>query len=578
MREARRLLRLFRPHWKWMAAGVALSALTILSNIGLMAISGWFITAMALAGASSSALNYFTPAALIRALAITRSGGRYLERLVTHEATLRLLARLRVWFFERLEPLAPAALQADRSGDLLSRARADVDTLNEFYLRLVVPIATAILVIAGVIGVVSAVSGVLAAVTLGWLMIAGVGVPWYVRRRAAPVGERLVATTAELRSGVVEHLQGMEELLVYDAAQRHAKRLEAIGVRQVAAQISLSRLNGFSLAAVALAANLAVLSALVVLIPMVNSGVIAAAELPAWTLLVLASFEAVAGLPMALQQLGQVLPAARRLFSVADRRPPITEPSAPHPWRKTVPQLQVQHLWFRYGDGAPWALRNITFDLPPGGRLALVGASGSGKTTLVNLLVRFWDYREGRILLGGHELREYAAEETRRHMAVVSQHARLFTGTIGDNLRLAAPEADAAALESACRTAQIHDFIAAQPQGYDTFVGEAGLQLSGGQMRRLAIAQALLKDAPCLLLDEPTEGLDAATERAVMAALEPLMTDRSVLVITHRLAGLDAMDEVLLLDHGEVVERGPHRELMQHSRRYREFHDGSFAI
>jgi ATP-binding cassette subfamily C protein CydC len=311
---------------------------------------------------------------------------------------------------------------------------------------------------------------------------------------------------------------------------------------------------------------------------MVNSCVIAAAELPAWTLLVLASFEAVAGLPMALQQLGQVLPAARRLFSVADRRPPIAEPSAPCPWPKTVPALQVQHLWFRYVEGAAWALRNVSFDLPPGGRVALVGASGCGKTTLVNLLVRFWDYREGRILLGGHELREYAAEETRRHMAVVSQHARLFTGTIRDNLRLAAPDADAAALEAACRTAQIHDFIAAQPQGYDTFVGEAGLQLSGGQIRRLAIAQALLKDAPYLLLDEPTEGLDPATEHDLMAALLRLTTGRSVLLITHRLAGLDAMDEVLLLDRGAVVERGTHRELMQRSRRYREFHDGSCAI
>ncbi len=571
MREARRLLRLFRPYWNWMAAGVALSALTILSNIGLMAMSGWFITAMALAGASGSALNYFTPAALIRALAITRSGGRYLERLVTHEATLRLLARLRVWFFERLEPLAPAALQAERSGDLLSRARADVDTLNDFYLRLVVPVATAILVVATVVGVLSTISGVLAAVTLGWLVLAGVGVPWYLRQRAAPLGERLVNTTAQLRTGVVEHLQGMEELLVYGAAQRHAENLEALSVRQVATQVSLNRLNGFSLAIVTLAANLAALSSLLVLIPLVNAGSITPAELPAWTLLVVASFEAVAGLPMAIQQLGQVLPAAHRLFAIAERGPPVADPSMPRPWPKTTPGLEVRNLRFRYADRAAWALRNVSFELPPAGRLAVVGPSGSGKTTLVNLLVRFWDYSEGRILLGAHELREYSAEEIRRHMAVVSQHARLFTGSIRENLWLAAPGADAAALESACRTAQIHEFIAAQPQGYDTFVGEAGVQLSGGQMRRIAVAQALLKDAPFLLLDEPTEGLDPATEHELIAALELLMTDRSVLLITHRSTGLDNMDEILLLDHGEIVERGTHRDLMQRARRYRAF-------
>lgn len=556
MREVLRLLRLFLPYWGWMAGGIALAAITVLANVGLMAISGWFIAAMALAGASGTAINYFTPAALIRALAIARSGGRYLERVVTHEATLRLLTVLRVRVFAALEPLVPAGLPHDRSGDLLSRVRADVDALGDFYVRLLVPLAAAVLAVAAIVAALGTVSAALAATTLAWLILAGAVMPLSVQWIAAPDGERLVTRTGELRARLTEHVQHLAETILFGAAERQRREITRVSDQQIAAHRHLSRVHALSQAGTGLVANLATWTALLILVPATNAGSIEPAELPAWVLLVLSSFEAVGALPAATQQLAQVLPAARRLFAIADQPPSVSEPANPLDWPNGTPALAFRNLSFRYEEAGTWALRDIGLDLPAGGRCAIVGASGSGKTTLVNLLARFWDYRDGSILLGGRELRDYPADVVRRHIAVVPQRPALLTGTIRDNLRLAAPAADQARLEAVCRTAQIHDFIAAQPAGYDTFVGEAGIRLSGGQIRRVAVAQALLKDPRILLLDEPGEDLDAPTEQAMLAAIDAAMAGRSVMVITHRPTGLETFDRVIVLDRGRIIAAG----------------------
>jgi ATP-binding cassette subfamily C protein CydC len=553
MSDAVRLLRLFRPYGAWMVGGVVLAAITVLANVGLMAISGWFITAMALAGASGTPINYFTPAALIRALAIARSGGRYLERVVTHEATFRLLAVLRVRVFAALEPLVPAGLPLDRSGDLLGRVRADVDGLADFYVRLAVPVAAALLTAAVVTAVLASLSLALAATTLAWLAIAGVLVPLWVQRVSAAQGGRLVAQTAELRARLVEHVQHLAESLLFGVAERQRRDILSVSDRQIAAQRAVHRRNALSQAGIGLIANLATWTALLILVPLTNAGLVEPATLPAWTLLVLSSFEAVGGLPAAAQQLAQVTAAARRLFALTDRAPPVVEPAEPLAWPSGTPTLALRGLSFRYDEGAPWALRDVDLELPAGGRLAIVGASGSGKTTLVNLLARFWDYRHGSILLAGQELRRYGSDAVRRHVAVVPQRPTLLTGTIRDNLRLAAPQADQARLEAACRTAQIHEFIASQPAGYDTFVGEAGVRLSGGQIRRIAVAQALLKDAPILVLDEPGEDLDAPTEHAMLAAIDAAMAGRSVVVITHRWLPRGMFDQTVVLGSGRIM-------------------------
>jgi len=555
-RDLLRMLRLFAPYWQWMAAGALLSLLTVLANVALMAVSGWFIASMALAGLTGAAINYFTPAALIRGLAITRTIGRYLERIVTHDATLRLLARLRVWFYMRIEPLAPACLQGLHSADMLSRIQADIDTLNHVYLRVFAPIAVAVLACGSIVAVMAAYSTQVALLALTGLLLAGAVLPWWLYRQGREPGRQIVALRAALRETVIDGMEGLGELRVYGALEAHQCRADALRSQLCAAQRSMSRLHGLSQGALLLCATLALWGTLCISIALLRAGTLATADLAMLALFVLASFEAVWPLPTAMQMLGESLAAARRIFSLADASPAVSEPlqAVSLPAR---PSLSMRDVTLRYRDDAPAALDRVSLDLSAGQCLAVVGASGAGKSSLANVLLRFWEYEQGCIELGGVDLRNCAAEDIRRHIAVVSQDAYLFNATIRQNLQIARPDATDAQMEAACREAQLHDFIAALPAGYDTELGEAGARLSGGQARRLAIARALLLDAPILILDEPTEGLDTLTERSLLQAIVRLMRGRSVLLITHRLAVLaDLADRIVVLEHGRVVQHG----------------------
>jgi ATP-binding cassette subfamily C protein CydC len=567
MSELLRLFRLYRPYRGWMALGMALSFLTLIANVGLMALSGWFIAAMATAGISGAAMNYFTPAAGIRGLAIVRTVGRYLERLVTHEATLRLLAGLRVWFYEHLEPLAPARLQQFRSGDLLSRIRADIDSLDHLYLRILLPLTVAA---AGVLAISLFLwlqAPRLALVNLGFLLLAGVVLPLWIERRAHPGSQRLIETRSALRASVVDGVQGMAELTVYGAFERQAQTLDGLSRRLVEDQDRLSGLSGISQGALGLCAGLSLWVLLLLSVPLVREGHLEPPDLAMLALFTLASFEAVMPLPGAFQVLGETLAAARRLLAVVDAPAQVHDPAGVSPTPRDY-SIELQGVGFRYQDDAPRALDGVDLRIPAGGKLAIMGATGAGKSSLANLLLRFWEPQEGRILLGGEDLRSFRGEDVRRLIGVVSQRTHLFNARIRDNLLLANPSASQGALEQACRVAQIHAFIESQPEGYDTWVGEAGLKLSGGQARRIAIARALLKDAPILLLDEPTEGLDAPTQHALMQALFRLMEGRSVLLITHRAGGLEAMDEILVMDEGRILERGAPASLLSAGARY----------
>jgi len=540
---------------------------TVGSGIGLMATAAWIIARAAL-HPSIAVLQVAIVG--VRFFGIARGVFRYLERLVSHQTTFRLLARLRVWFYERIEPLAPARLGGYHSGDLLSRIGADIDTLENFFLRVLAPPAIALLVTLAMALFFAALDLRLALALVAYLALAGIGVPLLTRRLGQQSGQGTVAARADLSAALVDGVQGLPDLVTYEHAARQLDTIRALSARIRREQAHMARVGGLDAALGA--SGLAVVTVLALAIPLVEAGKLDGVLLAVLALATISSFEAVLPLPQAFQHLESNLEAARRLFDLVDAAPAVIDPPNPLP-PPGRSDLVVRDLRFRYAPGDPPALDGISFTLPQGGTLAIVGASGAGKSTLVSLLARFWDYGEGAILLGGHDLRCYRQDDVRAQLAIVRQDTHLFSGTIRDNLRLARPGATDVELDAAAELAQLDTFVAALPQGYDTWIGEQGLALSGGERQRLAIARAALKDAPILVLDEATANLDAVTEQAVMEAVGRAMRGRTTLVITHRLVGLEEVDEILVLDAGRVVERGRHADLLARGGAYRRLWD-----
>ena len=552
MRELLRLLRLLGPSWRWQALGILLGVLVILANLGLLALSGWFIAGMGLAGLGLMRIEIFLPAAAIRALAIARTVGRYLERLVTHEATLRLLSDFRVWFYTHLEPLAPARLQTHRSGDLLSRIRADIDSLDNAYLRVLAPTVTAAICVLLVTGFLARFSAGVAAVDLAGLLLVGLALPIFAFRAGRGPGSRAVALRAHLRADIADTVRGFEELQVFGALPRQTARHAADDATLAALQFRETRVEAAAAGATLFLMQATMVASLLLAIPLTRARALPGPDLAMIVLLVLASFDTVSALPAAYRALGQTLAAARRIFAIVDTQPAVPEPAvaAAAPGRFDITFRGVS---FRYEDGAPWALRDVSFHVPQGTALGITGHSGAGKSSLGHLLLRFWEFQEGEILVGGVPIRALAGETLRGLCATVAQQTHLFNTSIRENLRIARPQASDTEMEAALRDAGILEEVRAMPQGLETLVGELGTHLSGGQARRIAIARAFLKDAPILILDEPTEGLDAFAEDTVAKALTRLMQGRTTLLISHRGQALRGLAQVVTMSDGRVL-------------------------
>lgn len=569
MRNFIRLMALIAPYWKSMLLATVMGFLTVGSGIGLMATSSFLIASAAL---HPPVLELMEAIVGVRFFGISRAVFRYLERYLTHDVTFRVLSQIRVRFYRALEPLAPARLMEYQSGEILGRFVADVGTLEQFYLRVLAPPLVA-LAILPVVFVLLAWFGLnLAFILLGFFLAAAVVVPLVVRLLNRGTGRRTVETRSELNIHLVDTIQGMTEIVAFDRAGWQQEQVDAPSLKYLNLQGRTAGIGGLSNALVNLAMNLAMWLILLLAIPLVTRGKLDGVYLAMLALGVLSSFEAIIPLPMVFQHLEESLAAAGRLFAITDIEPVIQDTPGPSPEPGGY-GLRVRGLHFRYNPDEPKVLEGLDFALPEGGRLAIVGPSGAGKSTLVNLLLRFWDYEEGSISLGGHEIKAYSPEDLRRFMSVVTQHTHLFNATVRENLLLAKPDADEKELIRAARDARIHEFIESLPQGYDTYVGENGFKLSGGQRQRLAIARALLKNTPILLLDEATAGLDPVTEQEVLGSIYRLMEGRTTLVITHRLADLDIMDEILVLDRGRVAERGRHGELMKQGGLYRKMRE-----
>ncbi|MEN6413919.1 MAG: thiol reductant ABC exporter subunit CydC [Veillonellales bacterium] len=555
MKAMKQLFSILLPLWPPMLLAAALGVLTVGSGVGLMGVAAFLLASAALhpsIGELSAAI------AGVRLFGLSRAVLRYLERYLSHNATFRLLSRLRVWLYTQLEPLAPAGLEEYHSGQLLKRMVLDVDQLQFFYLRVLSPFMVALLILLAMAYWLSGFS-----MEAAWLLAAGFAVtglllPAVLQAGSKTMEQRISGSKEQLHTLLIDCVGGMSELSAFDRTGLYRERLAAANDRLTV--LGRRRSHYFALAdsCGGLGMNLTVWVLLVITIPLVGQGSVSGIQLAVLVLAVQSCFEAVLPLTVVPHYFQASLQAAKRLFLLTDKRPAAAFGNG------IVPQhfsIEVKNLGFSY-DGTTPVLDRVSFSLPVGKKLAIVGDNGAGKSTLFSLLLGFRPVRQGAICFNGIDIREFKPEDLRCRFGVVPQQTHIFHGSIRDNILLAKPEADEREFVSAAVNSGVDGFVRLLPQGYDTLVGENGHRLSGGQRQRLAIARALLKEAPVLLLDEPTAGLDAGAERGIMAVVETAMSGRTTLLITHRLLGLETMDEILVMKQGRVVERGTHQQLM----------------
>jgi len=567
-----RLLTFLRGNWHRVALSVLLSSITILASVALMGTSAWLISTAAIAvsiadlGVSTVGTRFF---------GIARAIFRYLERLESHDVTFRLLAKLRIWFYEKLEPLAPARLINFRSGDLLARIIGDVETLENFYVRVVSPPLTAIVVGTFTAIFLASFYPLLAPVYLTFYLSLGLFLPILAQTTSRKSAEQTISLRADLQTHLVDGIQGMADLIAYGRADERLTQIAATANQYGNAQRRMARVTGIHSALGTLFTNLGMWTILFLTIPQILNGNIAGPMLASLTLLTFASFEAVLPLPLAAQMWNSAREAARRLFEVVDVEPEISEQWTVDSNQGSVTNhaLRFTNLSFTYPTQTTPALQHLTFNLKPSTSIVIVGPSGAGKSTIANLLLRFWDYSSGEITLSGESLKAQNQDQVRERIGLISQNTYFFNTSIYENLRFARKKVTREEVEATCKSAQIHEFILSLPKGYDTMIGEQGLRLSGGERQRLAIARALIKDAPILILDEPTANLDPLTEQQVLETLFNVIKQKTSLLITHRLIGLENMDEILVMNHGEIIERGTHAQLSGKDSFYRHLLD-----
>ncbi|MGW1556569.1 thiol reductant ABC exporter subunit CydD [Streptomyces sp. NPDC002144] len=546
------------PRRSRLALALLLGSLALGSAVGLMATSGWLISR---ASQQPPVLYLMVAVTATRAFGIGRAVFRYAERLVSHDAVLRMLADTRVAVYRRLERLAPAGLRDTRRGDLLSRLVADVDALQDYWLRWLLPAGAAVIVSAASVGFTAWLLPEAGAVLAVGLLAAGVGVPLVTAMVSRRAERRLAPARGVLATRVTDLLTGTAELTVAGALPaRTAEARRADGtLTRIASRAATATALGDGLTA--LISGLTVAAAALAGAQGVADGRLGGVVMAVVVLTPLAAFEAVLGLPLAVQYRQRVRRSAERVHEVLDAPEPVREPMQPRQAPASPFPVALRGLTARYAGQERDALAGLDLTLDQGRRIAVVGPSGSGKTTLAQVLLRFLDADAGSYTLAGVDAHALDGDDVRKLVGLCAQDAHLFDSSVRENLLLAKKDATEDELRHALRRARLLAWGDGLPDGLDTLVGEHGARLSGGQRQRLALARALLADFPVLVLDEPAEHLDLTTADALTADLLAATEGRTTLLITHRLAGLEAVDEVVVLDGGRVVQRGTYAEL-----------------
>lgn len=533
----------------WMAFGVLMSLISAIAGVTLMAVAGWFVTTMSIAGAGAIAAQYSGAVVIIRLSAFIRTIGRYAERLVTHEATFRLIARLRVWFYGRLDRLPHTRLMSYRSGDMMSRLRSDIDCLDKFYIGFFIPVITALL-LGVMLCVALAFYSTLMAALLGAVMLVGIIlIPLMLLRFTSGLQPVIEGNMTHLQTELATSLQGMGELLIYDLTGQQRAHMLRISRDMCNAKLRLSHMQLAAQHMISFLGHVTMLAFLIIAVKLVMAGSMTPPAVALLVFFTLALFEALAPLPEAFTSLGKINIAAARIFDIADHDGEHEHEHAAAPI-SDFDIIEFEDVRFAY-DEAP-VLDGVSFTINKAQHLAITGPTGSGKSTLVELLLGHIRPNAGRISIDGKDASTLCQEQLAGLFAVVPQRPHIFAATIRQNLLIANKNADMLAMREVCEQVGLLDFIDLQPDGFDTYVGENGMSLSGGQIKRLAVARALLKDSPALLLDEPTEGLDYTGAKALLKSIDRLAADKSIIVITHNPSHLREMSDITLHKLGHI--------------------------
>ncbi|ERM60572.1 heme ABC transporter ATP-binding protein/permease CydC [Vibrio cyclitrophicus] len=566
MRDLLPYLKLYKKHWFGLSLGMLLAFATLSASIGLLTLSGWFISASAVAGLTIAreTFNYMLPGGGVRGLAMSRTAGRWGERVVSHNATFKLLTDLRIFFFKKLAPLIPGRISNLRDADLLNRLVADVDAMDHVYLRLVSPVTV------GVFGIFfltiflmwfdSSLGLILGSILLIMLLVW----PILFYKLGKRNGGELTQNKADLRVTTLDWIEGYSELTLFGAEERYRNAILETQQKLMANQFVNANLTGMASAALMLFNGLT----LVLMLWLAADGVGGNAPDPFIALMAfatMASFELLMPIAGAFQHLGQTLSSARRLNEVILSEPEVQFAEEKLDINKPL-DITFSNVTFNYPDSERSVLSAVDLTIPATHKVAIVGQTGSGKSTLIQLLTRYWDPKKGDISIAGVELTQWNESQLRESISVVSQRVDILNGTLRDNLLIASPEATDDHLANILKDVGLEKLL--ENNALDSWLGDGGRQLSGGEKRRIGIARAILHDAPILLLDEPTEGLDKQTEQSIMTLFEKHFEGKTVIFITHRLIGLESMDSIVLIEQGEIVENGSHEKLLNEAGRY----------
>ena len=566
MRDLLPYLKLYKKHWFGLSLGMLLAFLTLAASIGLLTLSGWFISASAVAGLTIAreTFNYMLPGGGVRGLAMSRTAGRWGERVVSHNATFKLLTDLRIFFFKKLAPLIPGRISNLRDADLLNRLVADVDAMDHVYLRLVSPVTVGVLGIFFLTAFLMWFDSSLGLILGSILLIMLIIWPVLFYKLGQRNGGELTQNKAELRVTTLDWIEGYSELTLFGAEERYRNAILNTQQKLMANQFVNANLTGMASAALMLFNGLT----LVLMLWLAADGVGGNAPDPLIALMAfatMASFELLMPIAGAFQHLGQTLTSARRLNEVILSEPEVQFSDSKLDIDQPL-DIQFNAVSFQYPDSERTVLNSVDLSIPANNKVAIVGQTGSGKSTLIQLLTRYWDPKRGVISIAGIDLTQWNESQLRESISVVSQRVDILNGSLRDNLLIAKPQASDEELQSILSSVGLEKLL--EDNALDAWLGDGGRQLSGGEKRRIGIARAILHDAPILLLDEPTEGLDKQTEKSIMALFEQHFEGKTVIFITHRLIGLEKMDSIVLIEQGEIVEQGSHSELLSGEGRY----------